>query len=219
MQEITVELLLSAYANGYFPMADSKEGTELRWFYPKKRGILPLDAFHTPKSLNKFIKNNMLKYSVDRAFPEVIAACSERDEDTWINNEIIELYCELNRLGFAHSVECWQPNSEEFASPEHAPCEGQQTRSGGNDKLIGGLYGVSLGGAFFGESMFSRAPNASKCALVHLVQLLKEAGYTLLDTQYVNDHLKQFGVIEIPRASYLEKLEAALHVKPTNCWL
>lgn len=195
MQKITVELLLSAYANGYFPMADSRKGTELHWFYPQKRGILPLDQFHIPKSLNKFIKNNKIEYSVNRCFREVITACATRNEDTWINDEIITLYCELHELGFAHSVECWKDNA-----------------------LIGGLYGVSIGGAFFGESMFSHAPNGSKCALVHLVTRLKEAGYTLLDTQYVNDHLKQFGVIEIPRDVYLETLDAALQITPKNIW-
>jgi leucyl/phenylalanyl-tRNA--protein transferase len=193
MQKITVEYLLSAYANGYFPMADSREGSELHWFYPEKRGILPLDSFHTPKSLNKFIKNNSLQYSVNHSFRDVITACASRSEDTWINDEIIDLYCELHRLGYAHSVECWMDNA-----------------------LIGGLYGVAIGGAFFGESMFSRAPNASKCVLVHLVTLLKDAGYTLLDTQFVNDHLKQFGVVEIPRDEYLEKLDGALQITPRN---
>ncbi|MFO0389634.1 MAG: leucyl/phenylalanyl-tRNA--protein transferase [Alphaproteobacteria bacterium] len=195
MQKITVELLLSAYASGYFPMADSRKGTELHWFYPEKRGIIPLNAFHIPKSLSKYIKNNSLIYTTNHAFNEVITACATRGEDTWINDEIIELYCQLNELGFAHSVECWMDNT-----------------------LIGGLYGVSLGGAFFGESMFTRTPNASKCALVHLVHLLKDAGYTLLDTQFVNEHLKQFGVIEISRDEYLEKLEAALQIAPRNCW-
>ena len=197
VQEITVELLLSAYANGYFPMASTRNGKEIHWFYPEKRGILPLQGFHTPKSLNKFIKNNNLYYSVNACFKEVMTACAERAEDTWINDELIGLYCELYKQGFAHSVECWK-----------------------DGKLIGGLYGVAIGGAFFGESMFSRSPNASKCALVHLVRLLKDAGYALLDTQYVNDHLKQFGGIEIPREKYLQMLETALQVTPEkNCWM
>ncbi len=195
MQEITVELLLSAYANGYFPMAGSRKGRKIHWYDPDLRGILPLDDFHAPKSLIKYMKNNNFIYKMDTSFREVITACAERMEDTWINDTIINLYCDLHELGFAHSVECWKDNA-----------------------LIGGLYGVSLGGAFFGESMFSRAPNASKCALVHLVSLLKHSGYALLDTQYVNDHLKQFGVVEITRDAYREKLEAALHITPQNPW-
>lgn len=188
--ELTAETLLDAYANGYFPMAESKEATELHWFHPELRGILPLDDFHTPKSLQKFLRKAPYILTTDRAFREVITACAERDE-TWINARIIDLYCELHAMGFAHSVECWHEN-----------------------ELIGGLYGVALGGAFFGESMFSRRENASKAALVHLVALLKKTGYTLLDTQYTNEHIRQFGVIEIPREEYMEQLARALTITP-----
>jgi leucyl/phenylalanyl-tRNA---protein transferase len=190
MEKLTTELLLQAYANGYFPMAESRDAKQLYWFYPEKRGIITLDGFHVPSTLAKFLRKNPFTVTVDKAFPEVIRACAERSDDTWINEEIIALYSALHEQGFAHSVECWE-----------------------NNILVGGLYGVALAGAFFGESMFSRTPNASKVALVHLVKLLKDAGYTLLDTQYVNDHLKQFGVVEIPRAEYLKRLEAALKIK------
>src|SRR4051812_5128704 len=151
-------------------MAKTRDDPQLYWFYPEMRGIIPLDNFHVPGSLAKIVGKKPFALTVDRAFPEVIRGCAERD-DTWINSAIAALYTELWKMGFAHSVECWK-----------------------DDALVGGLYGVALGGAFFGESMFSRVPNASKVALVHLVQLLKNAGYTLLDTQFINDHLKQFGV-------------------------
>ncbi len=191
MQDITPELLLNAYASGYFPMAQSRDDTEIRWFYPEMRGIIPLDGFHVPASLAKFLKRTPLTFTTDTVFDEVIASCAQRSEDTWINDTIIAAYCKLHKMGFAHSVECWKDGS-----------------------LVGGLYGVALGGAFFGESMFSRETNASKAALVHLVGLLNTAGYVLLDTQFVNDHLKQFGVVEIPHDEYLKKLEKALHVSP-----
>jgi leucyl/phenylalanyl-tRNA--protein transferase len=194
MQTLTPQLLLSAYAQGLFPMADSREGKTLRWYSPELRGVLPLEDFHVPKSLAKFLKKNPFRYSVNHCFREVITACAARDE-TWINDDIIALYCELHALGFAHSVEVWGHPS---------PINGQE------DRLLGGLYGVALGSAFFGESMFSRAPNASKAALVELVGRLKEKGYTLLDAQYVNEHLLQFGIQEMPREEYLRCLEAAL---------
>jgi leucyl/phenylalanyl-tRNA--protein transferase len=197
-QEITWEFLLAAYSNGYFPMADTADSPILHWMYPEMRGILPLDTFHTPKSLARFIKKHPFTITTDKAFPDVIRACAEvtkeRDE-TWINEKIVKLYCELWENGFAHSVECWQ-----------------------DSVLVGGLYGVSIGGAFFGESMFSRVSNASKVALVHLVELLKNAGYTLLDAQFTNEHLKQFGIVEIPRKDYLEKLEKALTITPAKCF-
>jgi len=186
VEKLTPELLLNAYANGYFPMADSRDAKELHWYQPELRGTIPLDDFHVPKSLAKFLKRSNFTYSTNRVFREIITACAKRDS-TWINDTIIDLYCELRAMGFAHSVEVWH-----------------------DEKLVGGLYGVSLGGAFFGESMFSTETNASKAALVHLVALLKEKGYMLLDAQYTNDHLKQFGVIEIPCKEYLQQLKRAL---------
>lgn len=194
---LDADTLLDAYSRGYFPMADSRDSGDLRWYSPMRRGVMPLDErFHVPRSLQKFIKRCPYDIRVDTAFGDVIHACadtrSEKRQDTWINDSIIALYEELAERGYAHSVEAWQ--------------EG---------RLVGGLYGVSLGGAFFGESMFSVAPHASKVALVHLVERLRGAGYTLLDTQYVNDHLKQFGVMEMPRADYLACLEKALNASPS----
>ena len=183
--------LLNAYANGYFPMAMSRDDDELHWFNPEARGIIPLDAFHIPRSLARCMRKNPFRITTDTAFPQVIEACASEHDDTWINGPIVQLYCELWEQGFAHSVECWR-----------------------DEKLVGGIYGVAIGGAFFGESMFSRVPNASRVALVHLVELLKQGGYTLFDTQFVNDHLKQFGVVEIPREEYLERLRAALLLSP-----
>jgi leucyl/phenylalanyl-tRNA--protein transferase len=204
-QKITWEFLLAAYANGYFPMADTKDSPILHWMYPELRGILPLENFHVPTSLAKFMKKKPFIITANTVFPQVIRACAEMTEqrdETWINEPIIDLYCELWEYGFAHSIECWQ----------------ESPHKGENPVLVGGLYGVAIGGAFFGESMFSRVSNASKVALVHLVEMLKNYGYTLLDAQFTNDHLKQFGIIEIPRADYLEKLKTAITIKPTGCF-
>lgn len=189
------EQLLAAYASGYFPMATSRKGKALRWYSPDMRGIIPLDNFHIPHSLQKFLRHSPFEVKFDTAFEAVIRACadarSEKRQDTWINDTIIALYVQLACVGHAHSVECWK--------------DGQ---------LLGGLYGVSLGGAFFGESMFSLATNASKVALVALVKQLQIAGYQLLDTQYVNDHLLQFGAVEVKREDYLALLAKALYASP-----
>lgn len=194
-ETLTPELLLDAYANGLFPMAESAVSRELMWFCPEWRGILPLDAFHVSRSLAKAMRKHPFAITVNTAFPEVIGHCAHRidGKDTWINAGIRRNYIELWRMGYAHSVECWQDNV-----------------------LKGGLYGVSLGGAFFGESMFSHATNASKIALVTLVQRLQACGYVLLDVQFVTDHLKQFGAKEIPRGEYMTRLDAALAVKPSD---
>ena len=191
---ITPDMLLTAYANGYFPMAMAKDDPELYWFNPDERGILPLDRFHIPRGLKRALKQHRFTLTADRDFAGVIAACGALQgarHDTWINATIEQLYTALFHRGHAHSIEVWE-----------------------GKRLVGGLYGVSLGGAFFGESMFSRAPNASKIALVTLVELLNEAGYTLLDTQYVNEHLKQFGVEAISKTAYMTKLEKALSASP-----
>ena len=193
---ITPELLLNAYASGVFPMADNRNDTELFWVDPTERGILPLDAFHAPRSLKKLVRQDKFNITIDQSFKEVVAACAasaQGRENTWISNRIEELYTNLHGLGFAHSVECWL-----------------------NGKLVGGLYGVSLAGAFFGESMFHTETDASKVALVHLVARLRKGGYTLLDTQFGTDHLFQFGVKEIPREEYHQRLEAALRVKEAD---
>lgn len=176
-------------------MSDSRKSDKLYWFNPEMRGILPLDAFHIPRSLAKRMRQHPFEIRVDTAFREVMEACAQTPHhkhdtigDSWINDRIIALYTALHQEGHAHSVESWE-----------------------NGVLVGGLYGVSIGGAFFGESMFSLVPDASKVALVHLVDRLNAAGYHLLDTQFVNDHLKQFGVKEIPREDYFPMLEAALN--------
>lgn len=187
--EFTPELVLSAYAQGIFPMSDSRRGEEVRWFRPDPRGVIPLDAFHVPKNLAKLVRQERFAVRRDTAFEEVIRACADRSS-TWISEEIIKVYVALHRHGFAHSVECWQ--------------EGD---------LVGGLYGVALGGAFFGESMFYRVSNASKVALEHLVRHLRKSGFVLLDTQWVTPHLEQFGAMEIPRDEYERRLEHALRTQ------
>ncbi len=195
-EDITTQDLLNAYASGYFPMAESRDENELYWFNPTRRGILPLEDFNIPRGLKKFLKNNPYETRYNTAFEEVIRACAEiprsHEKGTWINDVIIDRYCELHALGHAQSVETWL-----------------------NGKLVGGLYGVCIGGAFFGESMFSRQSEASKVALVMLIERLRACGYALLDTQFVNDHLKQFGVQEINKSRYLRKLDKALAIIPT----
>ncbi|MGB0750095.1 MAG: leucyl/phenylalanyl-tRNA--protein transferase [Magnetospiraceae bacterium] len=193
MMTITTEVLIRAYCAGVFPMARERDSQELLWFSPEERGIIPLDGFHVPKRLARTVRQNIFDMRYDHDFRGVMRACAELTdmrEDTWINSEILRLYGELHDLGVAHSVECWQ--------------EGE---------LVGGLYGVALGGAFFGESMFSRKTDASKVALVHLVARLRLGRYVLLDTQFVTDHLRRFGATEVPRPDYLEMLEAALAVR------
>ena len=190
---IPPESLLSAYGSGWFPMA--VEPGEIRWYSPDPRGIIPLDAFHLPARLARVMRSGVFRIERDRAFADVIRACAEsdrRDDDpgTWIDEEIIQSYSELHRLGFAHSLETWQ-----------------------GDRLVGGLYGVALGGAFFGESMFHRATDASKVALAALVDHLRKQGFRLLDIQWVTPHLEQFGAVEIPRSTYLERLAKALTIE------
>lgn len=181
---IPPEVLLSAYAQGVFPMAD-EEG--LSWFSPVMRGLIPLDdRFHLPKGLRRSLKKRPFEIRRDTAFEDVMRACADRDE-TWIDDTIVASYVRLFELGHAHSVECWD-----------------------DEGLQGGLYGVRLGRAFFGESMFSRRTDASKIALVHLVEWLREEGVVLLDTQWMTDHLRQFGGHEVPRDEYLGMLAVAL---------
>jgi leucyl/phenylalanyl-tRNA--protein transferase len=187
---LTPELLLRIYAAGIFPMAEDADDPALHWIDPEHRGILPLDGFHVSRSLQKTIRRGPFDVRTDTAFEATVAACAEPRLDrptTWINGEIRRLAGRLFEMGHAHSVECW-----------HGGC------------LVGGLYGISLGGAFFGESMFSRATDASKVALCHLVARLRRGGYALLDTQFLTEHLAQFGAIEIPRAEYHDRLAAAL---------
>jgi leucyl/phenylalanyl-tRNA--protein transferase len=181
---IQPEALLNAYANGVFPMAE--EG-EILWFSPERRGLIPLDSrFRIPHGLRRTLKRGLFEVRWNTAFREVMLACAEREE-TWIDEVILESYCALHERGFAHSVECWDA-----------------------DGLQGGLYGVALPGVFFGESMFHHKTDASKVALVALVESLREKNFQLLDTQWMTDHLRQFGGYELPRREYLAQLQAAL---------
>ncbi|MDE2583669.1 MAG: leucyl/phenylalanyl-tRNA--protein transferase [Rhodospirillales bacterium] len=188
--EITSELMVRAYRHGLFPMAETRRGERLYWLDPEQRGILPLDGFHLPRRLERTVLSDRFEVAADRDFPAAIAGCAEAGpgrEDTWINSQIETLFSELHRMGLAHSVECRLDGA-----------------------LVGGLYGVAIGGAFFGESMFSRVRDASKVALVHLVARLRLGGFRLLDTQFVTAHLAQFGAVEIPRDRYKLRLTEAL---------
>ena len=188
--ELTPDVILRAYAAGVFPMAETREDQELFWVDPNMRGLIPLDQFHISRSLKKVVRRKTFEIRYDKEFQSVVRACAEsrrNGDDTWINDKIVELYSALHKMGHAHSVECWQDQT-----------------------LVGGLYGLSIGGAFFGESMFSRAKDASKVALVYLVARLRIAGYRLLDTQFITEHLKQFGAIEISRQDYHDLLGKAL---------
>src|SRR6201999_1694185 len=192
--EITPEVLLRAYACGIFPMAESADDPTLFWVEPEMRGVIPLDGFHVSSRLARTVRSDTFKVTVDTAFKAIIAGCAapaEGRNDTWINKRIRDLYVGLFELGNAHSVEVWQ-----------------------DDDLVGGLYGANLGGAFFGESMFHTARDASKVALVHLVARLIHGGFELLDTQYVNEHLKSFGAAEISRRRYTGLLDKALAGEP-----
>ena len=190
---LTPELLLRAYAAGIFPMAESADDPELYWVDPVQRGILPLDKFHLPRRLARTVRSERFNIECDRNFGAVMRGCAEPTAErpqTWINDEIVAVYSALHESGHAHSVEAYSDGA-----------------------LVGGLYGVSLGGVFFGESMFSRVTDASKVALVHLVARLLRGGYRLLDTQFVTGHLQRFGAIEISRARYRHLLAGALKTR------
>lgn len=186
-QPITPDLLCAAYAQGLFPMANSADDPHVHWYCPKMRGQLSIPDMHIPRSLKKAVRQAPYRISINTAFREVITQCAQTTDnrtETWINPAIIQAFCDLHAQGHAHSVECWQ-----------------------GDNLVGGLYGVAIGGLFCGESMFSRAPNASKIALVHLVARLWAGGFKILDTQFTNDHLVQFGIYEIPHDEYLQAIQ------------
>ncbi len=187
---LSAELLIQAYLSGSFPMADPEDNNQIYWHTPKKRGLIPLDErFKVPKNLARSYRKGIFQTSINRNFHEVISQCAAlRPGDTWISNEIIEAYCELHRLGLAHSFEVWQ-----------------------NDVLVGGLYGVALGKIFCGESMFHTVTDASKIALIFLVEFLREQQFELLDTQYLNPHLLQFGAYEITQEFYLQQFNEILN--------
>lgn len=188
---ITVDILLRAYSAGLFPMADSADDPELFWVEPEIRGIIQLNDFHISKSLAKAMRKKPFEIRFNTAFEAVMAGCAAEAPDrpsTWINATIRKLYTELHQIGHAHSVEAWD-----------------------GKELVGGLYGVSLGAAFFGESMFSRRTNASKICLVHLVERLRASGFVLLDTQFTTEHLKTFGAIDVPKQQYAKMLDQAVN--------
>ena len=187
---LTPELILYGYQRGIFPMADPHDDA-IYWYRPTRRGVLPLDDFHVPKNLRKLVRRGVFEVTTNQDFEAVIRACADRPS-TWISEDIIDTYTTLHRWGYAHSVECRQEGT-----------------------LVGGLYGVAIGGAFFGESMFHRVSNASKVALVHLVRRLRRGGFILLDTQYTTRHLEQFGVQAIPAEEYERRLATALR---TDAW-
>lgn len=181
------ERLLAAYAAGIFPMAD--EAGTVHWLAPDPRAVIPLDRFKVSRSLRSTRRGGAFTFTINRAFVEVIEACADREDGTWISQEIHDAYCKLHQLGYGHSVEAWM-----------------------GDQLAGGLYGVAIGGAFFGESMFHRVTDASKVALVVLVERMREREFTLLDVQFMTDHLRQFGAVEIPRLEYETRLRQAVQL-------
>ncbi|MDP6833040.1 MAG: leucyl/phenylalanyl-tRNA--protein transferase [Alphaproteobacteria bacterium] len=188
--KITSDIVLKAYATGIFPMSEGRDEPEMFWVDPEKRGILPLEDFHLSRRLRRTVRQEPFTIRIDSAFDQVMSACAEPASGrwtTWINLEIQELFTELHERGAAHSIEAWE-----------------------GDELVGGLYGIALGAAFFGESMFSRRTDASKVALVHLVARLRLASFRLLDTQFITEHLRQFGAVEISRADYHSRLSRAL---------
>jgi leucyl/phenylalanyl-tRNA--protein transferase len=188
--EVTADLVLRAYRHGLFPMAEGRTGDRLFWLDPVKRGILPLDAFHLPRRLLRTVLSGEYRITADQNFAGTIAGCATPlpgRTDTWINPQIERLFTELFRMGYAHSIEAWH-----------------------HDTLVGGLYGVALGGAFFGESMFSRERDASKVALVHLVARLIKGGFRLLDCQFMTEHLRSFGAVEMPREDFRVHLAEAV---------
>ncbi len=192
---LTTDVLVWAYEHGVFPMADGADGP-IHWFSPDPRAVLPLERFHASRSLRRRVRSGAFHITFDQCFTQVMRCCAEpraTQRDTWISPRMVDIYSALHEAGLAHSIEAWS---------EHA-CR----------QLAGGLYGVSLGGAFFGESMFSRATDASKVCLFHLVEHLRRQGYVLLDTQFSTPHLEQFGIIEISRGQYLERLQEALALR------
>lgn len=184
--DLTPEILLHAYAMGIFPMAESRDDPQIHWVDPRRRGIFPLDGFHISGSLARRIRRGGYEVRADTAFAEVVRACAAREE-TWINDRIFALYTALHQMGFAHSLEIWA-----------------------DGRLVGGVYGVTLGSAFFGESMFSHRTDASKLALAHLLARLRRGGFTLFDTQFLTPHLASLGAVEISRAEYHRRLQEAL---------
>ncbi|HPD30415.1 MAG TPA: leucyl/phenylalanyl-tRNA--protein transferase [Phycisphaerae bacterium] len=196
---LTPQVLVAAYASGIFPM--DVEG-RIQWFSPDPRAVIPLDGFHASKTCMQTWRSGRFEIRVNTAFEEVMRGCADRREGTWISEQIVEAYCRLHELGLAHSVESWRAIDQPAGSSQ-----------GSAGELAGGLYGVAIGGAFFGESMFSRQRDASKVALVALVERMRSRGFALLDVQFLTPHLQRFGAVEIPRREYLERLKDALKIR------
>lgn len=186
MTKLTAELLLRGYSMGVFPMAENRDSPQIQWIDPHDRGVIPLDGLHISRSLRKTLLRTDYQVRLNTDFMATVQACANRDE-TWINAGLLDAYCDLHARGYAHSLEIWQ-----------------------EDEMVGGVYGVSLGAAFFGESMFSQRRDGSKIALAWLAARLRYGGFTLLDTQFLTDHLQSMGAIEIPRAHYQDRLRHAL---------
>lgn len=184
------EMMLRLYRSGAFPMAESKESTKVEWYMPEIRAIIPLDNFNIPRSFKKFLRESTFTVHFDRDFPAVVEGCASREE-TWISSRLTEAYMRLHRRGYIHTVEVYDEE----------------------DKIAGGLYGIAIGGVFFGESMFSYQPQASKTALYHLMIRLREKGFAMLDVQIMNEHLRMFGAVEIPDYQYKEMLAMGLEKK------
>jgi len=195
MPDLTPDMLLRAYSIGVFPMAEDRDDPELVWVDPRMRGIISMQNFHVPKRLRRTIRSGQFNVTFNRDFSGVIEGCAEATDGrprTWINDRIVDLYTSLHFKGHGHSVECWRDGD-----------------------LVGGLYGISLKGVFFGESMFSRETDASKVALVHLAARLSVGGFAFIDTQFITKHLSRFGAIEVPRSEYRGLLAAALKIEAT----
>jgi len=201
---LTAQLLIRAYCRGLFPMAEHRHGP-IRWCCPQQRAAIPLDHFHVPRRLQRRVRQSPFALQMDTVFADVIRACAEprrASRETWINDQIINAYTALHAAGLAHSVEAWSTD------PSHCTAARRPL-------LVGGIYGVALGGAFYGESMFSRVTDASKLCLVHLVEHLRQRGFVLFDVQYISSHLVQFGAQTMPRETFLNALAAALRLKVT----
>lgn len=224
--ELSPRMLLAAYASGAFPMPDPDEPDDILWFSPDPRGLLPLDGtFHVARRLARTIRQGRFTCTIDRAFEQVMLACADRPEGSWINDDFLAAYTHLHELGLAHSVEAWEVQRDAHGTGLFARCHGvvpanRHGRKPATDseaiapkQLAGGVYGVAIGGAFFAESMFHRATDAGKVALVHLVEHLRQRGFLVCDIQWLTDHLKTLGGIEVPRAEYLSQLASAIGKK------
>jgi len=218
-ESLTPDLLIRAYAAGCFPMAESRDSADVSWYSPDPRAILPLDAVHVPRKIAKLYRQRRYELTINEAFDAVMEACARprrESQESWINPAIMTSYSQLHREGFAMSVEAWADEDDVELLSREGPSGGTDVFVKDGKVLAGGIYAVSLGAAIFAESMFSRLRDASSLCLIHLVELCKKAGITLLDVQLTNPHIERFGVIEIPRDQFIAMLGKALHVEPAT---